>query len=194
MPRKRNLMRLFTWITVILSLVILVGFTGSGIYIWMLGDNGETSELLAWSGQFIVLSGILCFVVTWILYGSIRWIQIPIWRWMMGGFKGAPDTPFARSVITREQIAEAKKKMSRLQHIFMWVGNVFTALGLIFTLIGVLWCLVLDVTGEYSVGSVASMLFWAGIVILLLGMCILRISISGAKHRNLHCEIRNPKL
>lgn len=184
--QKRKLMRLFTWITAILSLVILVGFTGIGIYVWMQGDNSEASELLALSGLFIVFAGILCFVGTWTTYTSIRWIQIPIWRWMMGGFKGTPDTPFARSVITREQIAEAKKKMSRLQHIFMWVGNVFTALGLIFTLIGVLWCLVLDVTGEYSVGSVASMLFWAGIVILLLGMCILRISISGAKHRTLH--------
>lgn len=179
-------MRLFTWITLILSFVVLVGFTGTGIYVWMQGDNGEASKLLAWSGGFIVFAGILCFVGTWILYGAIRWIQIPIWRWMIGGFKGTPDTPFARSVITREQIAEAKKKMSKLQRIWMWVGNVCMALGLIFMLIGVPCYIVLDVTGERSVGSVASMLFWAGILILFLGMCIFRISISGAKHRNLH--------
>ena len=179
-------MRLFTWITAILSLVILVGFTGIGIYFWMQGDNGEASELLAWSGQFIVLSGILCFVVTWILYASIRWIQIPTWRWMIGGFKGAPDTPVARSVITREQIAEAKKKMSRLQHIFMWVGNVFTALGLICLLIAIPWRLVLDIKGEGTIGSTADMLLWVGFLILFLGICIFRISISGAKKRNLH--------
>lgn len=184
--QKRKPMRLFTWITVILSLVILVGFTGIEIYFWMQGDNGEALGLLALSGKFIVLSGILCFVVTWTLYGSIRWIQIPIWRWMIGGFKGTPDTPFARSVITREHIAEAKKKMSRLQHVFMWVGNVCMTLGVLFMLIGVLWYIVLDVTGERSVGSVASMLFWAGILILFLGMCIFRISISGAKNRTLH--------
>jgi len=141
--QKRKPMRLFTWITAILSLAILLGFIGIGIYIWMLGDNGETSELFALSVGFIIFAGILCFVVTWILYGSIRWIQIPIWRWMIGGFKGAPDTPFARSVITREQIAEAKKKMSRLQHIFMWVGNVFAALGVICLLIAVPWRIVL---------------------------------------------------
>lgn len=89
------------------------------------------------------------------------------------------------AVITREHIAEAKKKMSRLQRIFMWVGNVCMALGVLVTLIGILWCLVLDVTVGHHVGSVASMLRWAGILILFSGMCILRISIGGAKHRNL---------
>ena len=191
--QKRKLMRLFTWITAIVSLVILVGFGGIGTYFWMQGDNGESSELIASSGQLLVLCGITCFVSIWLIYAfvwwhyiEIRWIQIPIWRWMLGGFKGTPDTPLARSVITREQIAEAKKKMSRLQRIFMWVGNVFAALGVLFTLIGVLWCLVLDVTGGRCVGSVASTLRWAGILILFLGLCIIRISISGAKHRNLH--------
>lgn len=184
--QKRKLMRLFTWITVILSLVILVGFTSIGIYFWMQGDNGEASELLVWSGKLIVLSGILCFVVTWILYGSIRWLQIPVWRWMLGGFKGTPDTPLARSVITREQIAEAKKKMSRLQRIFMWVGNVFAALGVICLLIGLPWHIVLDIKGERTIGSTADMLLLVGFLILFLGMCIIRISISGAKHRTLH--------
>ena len=179
-------MRLFTWITVILSLAILVGFTGIGIYVWMQGDNGEASELLALSGKFIVLSGIICFVGTWTIYASVRWIQIPVWRWMIGGFKGTPDTPLARSVITREQIAEAKKKMSRLQRIFMWVGNVFAALGVICLLIAVPWHLVLDVTGEQTIGSTANMLFLAGILIFFLGVCIFRISISGAKNRTLH--------
>jgi len=165
-----------------LSLAILVGFTGIGIYVWMHSDNGEASQLLTWSGQVIVLSGILCFVVTWILYASIRWIQIPVWRWMIGGFKGAPDTPFARSVITREQIAEAKKKMSRLQHICMWVGNVFAALGVLSQLIGFVWYLLLDVTGERTMGSVASMLFWTGVLIFSLGVLIVRMSMKkGAK-------------
>jgi hypothetical protein len=179
--QKRKPMRLFTWITVISSLVILVGFTGIGIYFWMQGDNGEASGLLALSGKFIVLSGILCFVVTWTLYGSIRWIQIPIWRWMIGGFKGAPDTPFARSFITREQIAEAKKKMSRLQHTFMWVGNVFAALGVICLLIAIPWRMVLDIKGERTIGSTANMLLYVGFLIFFLGICIFRISIKQKK-------------
>ncbi len=164
-----------------MSLAILVGFTGIGIYVWMHSDNGEASQLLALSGQVIILSGILCFVVTWILYASIRWIQIPVWRWMTGRFKGAPDTPFARSVMTREQIAEAKKKMSRLQRIWMWVGNVCMALGVIFLLIAVPSRLVLDVTGERTIGSTANMLLLVGILILFLGMCIFRISIRQKK-------------
>jgi hypothetical protein len=163
--QKRKPMRLFTWITAILSLVILVGFTGIGIYIWMLGDNGEISELFDLAVIFIGVAGILCFVVTWKTYASIRWIQIPIWRWMIGGFKGTPDTPFARSVITREQNAEAKKKTSRLQRIFMWVGNVFAALGMICLLIAIPWCLVLAVTGERTIGSTANMLLYVGILI-----------------------------
>jgi len=179
--KKERVARLFTWITVILSLVILVGFTGIGIYVWMQGDNGEASELLALSGLFIVFSGILCFVGTWTIYASVRWIQIPIWRWMIGGFKGAPDTPFARSVITREQIAEAKKKMSRLQHIFMWVGNVFAALGVICLLIAIPWRMVLDIKGERTIGSTANMLLWVGFLIFFLGMCIFRISIRQKK-------------
>ena len=184
--QKRKPMRLFTWITAILSLVILAGTAGIGIYIWMTGDNGKASELFALSIVFIGITGILCFVFTWKTYASIRWIQIPIWRWMIGGFKGAPDTPLARSVITREQIAEAKKKIGRLQRILMWVGNVFAALGVICLLIAVPWRFVLSVTGERTIGSTANMLLYVGILILFLGMCIIRISISGAKHRNLH--------
>jgi len=180
-------MRLFTWITAIFSLVILVGTAGIGIYIWMLGDNVETSELFALSVVFIGVAGILCFVGTWTTYTSIRWIQIPIWRWMMGGFKGTPDTPLARSVITREQIAEAKKKMSRLQRIFMWIGKVFAALGVICLLISVPWRIVLTIKGEGTIGSTANKLLWVGFLILFLGMCIIRISISGAKYRGLYC-------
>jgi len=177
-------MKLFTWITLILSFVILVGFTGIGIYLWMQGDNSEASELLSWSGGFIVFAGILCFVVTWILYGSIRWIQIPAWRWMISGFKGTPDTPFTRFrfVPTRAEIAESKKKMSKLQHIWMWFGNVCVTLGILFMLIGVLWYLVLDVTGELTMGSVASMLLLVGILIFFLGVLTVRMSIKkGAK-------------
>ena len=179
-------MRLFTWITAIVSLVILVGFGGIGTYFWMQGDNGESSELFALSVVFIGVAGILCFVVTWKTYASIRWIQIPVWRWMIGGFKGTPDTPLARSVITREQIAEAKKKMSRLQRIFMWVGNVFAALGVICLLIALPWHIVLDIKGEGTTGSTANKLLWVGFLILFLGMCVIRISISGAKNRTLH--------
>lgn len=185
--QKRKPMRLFTWITAIVSLVILIGTAGIGIYIWMLGDNVETSELFALSVVFIGVAGILCFVFTWKTYASIRWIQIPAWRWMIGGFKGTPDTPLARSVITREQIAEAKKKMSRLQRIFMWVGNVFAALGLICLLIAVPWRIVLSIKGEQTIGSTANRLLWVGFLILFLGMCIIRISIRGAKNRTLHC-------
>ena len=184
--QKRKPMRLFTWITVILSLVFLVGFTGIGIYFWMQGDSSEVSELFELSGQALALAGILCFVGIWTIYVSIRWIQIPIWRWIAGGFKGAPDTPFARFVITRAEIAKAKKKMSRLQHIWMWVGNVCGALGVICLLIAVLWRLVLAITGERTIGSTANMLFLVGILIFFLGVCIFRISISGAKHRTLH--------
>ena len=188
--QNRKPMRLFTWITVILSLVFLVGFTSIGIYIWMLGDNGEISELFDLAVVFIGVAGIFCFVVTWKTYAFCR-LQIPVWRWMIGGFKGTADTPLARSVITREQIAEAKKKMSRLQRIFMWVGNVFTALGVICLLIAVPWRLVLSVTGERTIGSTANMLLYVGILILFLGMCIFRINISCVKHRNLHKHYDN---
>ena len=183
--QKRKPMRLFTWITAIFSLVILAGFTGRGIYIWMTGDNGDISELFALSVVFIGIAGILCFVFTWKTYTSIRRLQIPDWRWMIGGFKGTPDTPLARSVITREQIAEAKKKMSRLQRILMWIGNVIAALGVICLLIAIPWCLVLSVTGERTIGSTANMLLYVVILILFLGMCIIRISISCVKDRSL---------
>ncbi|HUW20508.1 MAG TPA: hypothetical protein VMW16_14520 [Sedimentisphaerales bacterium] len=182
--QKRKHMKLFTRITAILSLVILVGFTGIGIYVWMQGDNGEASEVLAWSGGFIIFAGILCFIGTWILYGSIRWIQIPAWRWMAGGFKGTPETPLTRFVMTREQIAEAKKEMSRLQRIWMWVGNVCASLGVIFLLVAVTWRLVLDVTGERTTGSTANMIFVVGVLTFFLGVLIVRMSMKrGAKNR-----------
>ena len=80
-------------------------------------------------------------------------------------------------------MTEAKKKMGRLQHIFMWVGNVFTALGLICLLIAIPWRIVLDIKGEGTIGSTANMLLWAGFLILFLGVLIVRMSMKkGAKN------------
>ncbi len=61
--QKRKPMRLFTWITAIFSLVILVGTAGIGIYIWMLGDNSEASELFALSGGFIIFAVLLDAII-----------------------------------------------------------------------------------------------------------------------------------
>ena len=66
--------------------------------------------------------------------------------------------------------------MSRLQRIWMWVGNVCAALGVFFLLVAVTWRLVLGVTGERTAGSTANMIFVVGVLILFLGMLIVRMS------------------
>ncbi len=167
-------------VTAVLVSVVLGGlgcFEGFVIYFRLQNRDSGVSELYAWVGLVVFVSTMLVLAVTWLHYLEIRWLHIPYWRWMIGGFKGKPDTPVARFLITREQIAEAKREMSRSQHVWMWFGNVCGGLGALLLVIGVFWRLVLAITGEGTIGGAANILFLVGFLISISGFGIVRICV-----------------
>ena len=171
-------MKRFSRVAVILTSVVLAGlgcFEGFVIYFWIQNRNSEVSRLFAWAGLAVFVGTILVLALIWLQYLEIRWLYIPCWRWMIGGFKDKPDTPVVRFLITREHVAEAKKKMSKLQHVWMWVGNVCAGLGVILLLIAVFWRLVLAIAGERTTGSTANILFLVGFLTSFSGFAIVRI-------------------
>jgi high-affinity Fe2+/Pb2+ permease len=173
-------MKRFSKVAVTLTSVVLAGlacFEGFVIYWYIHSPDSQTRELFALAGLVVFISTMLVMAGMWLHYLEIRWLYIPYWRWMTGGFKGRPDTPLARFLITREQIAEAKQKMSRSQHVWMWVGNVCGGLGVILLGIAVFWRLVLAITFKETIGSTANMLFLIGFLISISGFGIVRICI-----------------
>jgi len=173
-------MKRLSRVAVVLVSVVLAGlgcFEGFMIYFWIQNRNSEVSQVFAWTGLVAFISTMLVLALMRLHYIEIRWLYIPYWRWMIGGFKGKPDTPVARFLITREQIDEAKQKMSKSQHVWMLVGNVCGGLGVILLLIAVFWRLVLDITGERTIGSTANILLWVGFLICFSGFGIVRICI-----------------
>ena len=173
-------MKRFSKVTVILTSVVLASlacFEGSLTYWCIQSRNSEERELFALTGLIVFISTMLVMAGMWLHYLEIRWLYIPYWRWMTGGFKGKPNTPLGRFVITREQIAEAKQKMSRSQHVWMWVGNVCSGLGAFLLLTAVIWRLVLSITGKATIDSTANMLFLIGFLIIISGSGVVRICI-----------------
>jgi hypothetical protein len=173
-------MKRFSKVTLTLTSVVLAGlacFGGFLIYFWMQNRNSEVSAILALTGLVVFISTMLLLAGMWLHYLEIRWLYIAYWRWMICGFKGKPNTPLGRFVVTREQIAEAKQKMGRTRHAWMWVGNVCSGLGVFLLLIAVIWRLVLAITGKGTIGSTANMLFLIGFLISISGFGVVRICI-----------------
>ncbi len=171
--------RLSRFAVALVSVVLgcLVCFEGFVIYFRLQNRNSELSEVFVWVGLVVFVSTMLVLASMWLYYLEIRWLYIPYWRWMVGGFKGKPDTPVARFLITREQMAEAKREMSRSEHVWMWVGNVCSGLGVILLLIAVFWRLILAITDERTIGSTANILFLVGFLISISGFGIVRICV-----------------
>jgi hypothetical protein len=182
-------MKRLSKVTVTLISVVLAGlacFEGFVIYWCIHSPDSQTRELFAFSGIAVFLALMLVMAGMWLHYLEIRYFQIPIWRWMIGGCKGKPDTPLGlgRFAITREQTAEAKKKMSRYQHAWMWVGNVCGGLGVSLLLIAVIWRLVLAITFKETIGSTANILFLVGFLVTMLGFGVVRLCLRGKIAKN----------
>lgn len=173
---KTNFWKLFLWIVPTLFLILLAGITVIGIYLAPQDGSAGTSQLVGLSKQLMILAVIFAFIGILTIYISVRWIQIPAWRWIASGFKGEPCYPHL-PWITKLAMTKAKSKMNRKQRACMWLGNVCMLVGIIPITIGVVWFIVLDITGEHTVGSTSLILFWIGIIMFFTGVCIVRISI-----------------
>jgi len=176
--KKTKFWKLFLWIMPALFLIFLAGFVFIRIYLVSLNASSEVLQLIDISMLLLFIMVILFFLFVMFHYLEIRYFYIPVWRWIVSGFKGKPELPFPRFPwATKAEMTKAKSKMNKKQRACMWLGNVCMLVGIIPITIGVLWFLVLDITGEHTVGSTSLILFWVGIFMFFTGVCIVRISI-----------------
>ena len=96
----------FIWILPILLLVLLTVVTLIGVH-FLEQDSSISPSRLIKIATIAVIVAVLCVIVGVLHhYYSIRYMQIPIWRWMARGFKGKPDLPW----IKKPKNLEAKDK------------------------------------------------------------------------------------
>lgn len=169
--RKPNLM-LFLFIIPILLLILLTVITVIGVYLLEQDTNGPKSQLIGLAALGGIIAVFILLISIWSQYYSIRYLQIPLWRWIAGGFKGKPDVPHIGLAIRKSKETKNYKEMSRTERICMLLGYFFQLFGIVLLFFGILWFLVLDITRKGTVGSIALTLFWVGALLYILGSFI----------------------
>jgi len=96
----------FIWILPILSLVLLTAVTVIGVHFLEQDSSISPSRLIRIATISVIV--VVLFIIAGFLhhYYCIRYMQIPLWRWMASGFKGEPDLPW----IKKSKKPEAKGK------------------------------------------------------------------------------------
>ena len=87
---------LLIWVVPLLLLILLTIITVVGVYLLESSDGSITSQVKSLGVLTVIIAVILLLTGALILYSSIRYMQIPIWRWLTKGFKGEPDLPWLR--------------------------------------------------------------------------------------------------
>ena len=93
---------LLIWIVPLLLLIILTIITVVGVHLLESSDGSITSQVKSLGVLVVIIAVILLLTGASSLYSSIRYMQIPIWRWIAKGFKGQPDLPWIRKPQKRE--------------------------------------------------------------------------------------------
>ena len=165
---------LFLLIIPLLLAILLTGIAVIGVCLLEQSDRNMTSQLKGLGVLVAIIAVVLLLTGSLRLYSSVRYIQLPVWRWIARGFKGEPKLPFPRfSGATKSAKAKAKSKMDKKQRACIWLGNTCAVVGVILTLVTRMCHIVLDIRGEeYSAGSIWSKLFWVGIILLFTGICV----------------------
>ena len=82
------------WIIPLLLLILVTVITVIGVHFLESREGDVTSQLKNYTVLILIIVVILLIIGFLRLYSSIRYIQFPIWRWMVKGFKGKPDVPW----------------------------------------------------------------------------------------------------
>jgi uncharacterized BrkB/YihY/UPF0761 family membrane protein len=104
-PGKFTKPVLLIWIIPLLLLTLVTVIIVIGVHVLESGDREVTSELKGFVVLFLIISVILLIIGSLSLYSSVCYLQLPIWRWMIKGFKGKPDLPW----LTKSKENEIKK-------------------------------------------------------------------------------------
>ena len=101
----------FIWILPILSLALLTGITVIGVH-FLEQDSSLSQSRLIIIATIAVIVAVLC-IIAGVLhhYYCIRYMQIPVWRWIASGMKGKPNLPW----IKKPKKPDAKDKKGREQ-------------------------------------------------------------------------------
>ena len=93
---------LLIWVVPLLLLILLTIITVVGVHLLESSDGSITSQVKSLGVLVLIIAVILLLAGALILYSSIRYMQIPIWRWISKGFKGEPDLPWIKKPQKRE--------------------------------------------------------------------------------------------
>jgi len=99
-------MLFFIWILPILSLAVMTMIAVIAVYSLEKDSSISPSRLIR-IGITTVIVVVMYLISSFVhQYYCIRYMQIPVWRWMASGFKGEPHLPW----ITNNRNAKAKEK------------------------------------------------------------------------------------
>lgn len=173
---KKPRVMLFLFIIPILLLILLTGITLIGVYFIEQDGSSNTSQLMRLVALIVIIAVILLLIGAWRLWFSIRYIQIPAWRWIASGFKGErnhPGFPWA----TKSAMAKTKQERTKKQRALMWLGRICCVAGVILNINCIVPAWISTTKGERHFGSFHFVLFCAGVFIFFLGVCIVKSSL-----------------
>jgi hypothetical protein len=137
------------WSIVLGSLFLFAVIICVGLYL-MAKDFNELASYLICLG--------IAAMGSFIVYGPLRrYLKIPIWRWSV-------------SRCTAD-------KMNKTHKLCMWLGKSCSLAGAIFIMNQIAWRWIFTIRGDRLVGSLPSKISWVGFIVMLVGICILRISL-----------------
>jgi uncharacterized BrkB/YihY/UPF0761 family membrane protein len=93
---KRTRPVLLIWVVPLLLLILLTIITVVGVYLLESSDGSIASQVKSLGVLIVIIAVISLLIGALSLYSSMRYMQIPIWRWIAKGFKGEPDLPWIR--------------------------------------------------------------------------------------------------
>lgn len=172
---KQPKVMLFLFIIPILLLILLTGIVLIGLHFIEQDGSSNTSQVARLAALIVIISVILLSIGAWKIWFSIRYIQIPTWRWIASGFKGGgklPGFPWA----TRSAMAKARIERNKKQRALMWLGHICCVAGVILSINYVVSGWIFTIKGERHFGGFRFVLFCAGVFIFFLGMCIMKYS------------------
>jgi hypothetical protein len=92
------------------------------------------------------------------VYGPLRrYLKLPLWRWSV-------------SRCTAD-------KMTKTNKLCMWLGMSCSFAGAIFIMNHAAWRWIFRIRGDRLMGSLPAKISWVGFIVMLVGICILRISL-----------------
>ena len=171
--KKKPRVMLFLFIIPILLLILLTGIILIGLHFIEQDGSSNTSQVARLAALIVIIAVILLLIGAWRLWFSIRYIQIPTWRWIASGFKGEPNHP-RFPWATKSAMAKAKQERNKKQRALMWLGRICCVAGVILNIYYIVSIWISTIKGEHHFAGFRFVLFCAGVFIFFLGVCIVK--------------------